>query len=97
MFRLCELYAQKAGLAWSWLVATLNDPNLIAVVLVCLIGLLVTAGRLRWNEWYVATHPDRVERSGQVVAGSRENAELQAGSTIDVWLRSHRAQIPKHG
>ncbi len=57
MFRLRERYAQKAAPAWSWLVATLNDPNLIAVVLFCLISLLVTAGRLRWNEWYVATHP----------------------------------------
>ena len=60
--------------AWSWLVETLNDPYLIAVVLFCLIGLLVVAGRLRWNEWYVATHPDAVERAGQVVAGSREDA-----------------------
>jgi hypothetical protein len=43
--------------AWSWLVETLNDPYLIAVVLFCLIGLLVVAGRLRWNEWYVSFHP----------------------------------------
>jgi hypothetical protein len=72
MSRLRELYAQKADSAWSSLVATLNDPILIAVVLFCLIALLVTAGRLRWNEWYVATHPDGVETPGQVVAGSRE-------------------------
>jgi hypothetical protein len=31
------------------LVATLNDPYLIAVVLFCLIALLVTAGGLRWE------------------------------------------------
>jgi|tagenome__1003787_1003787.scaffolds.fasta_scaffold20883930_4 hypothetical protein len=31
------------------LVATLNDPNLITVVLFCLIALLVTAGGLRWE------------------------------------------------
>jgi hypothetical protein len=43
MARLRELYAAKAAPAWSWLVATLNDTNLIAVVLFCLIGLLVTA------------------------------------------------------
>jgi hypothetical protein len=97
MFRLRELYAQKAAPAWSCLVATLNDPYLIAVVLFCLISFLVTAGKLRWNEWYVVTYPDGVERSGQVVAGSRENAELRIRSTIDAWLRSHRAQIPKHG
>ena len=78
-----ELYAQKAAPAWSCLVATLNDPALIAAVLICLIGLLVTAGRMRWNEWYVATHPYGIERSGQVVAGSREDAELQARSMID--------------
>jgi hypothetical protein len=73
-----ELYAQKAAPAWSSLVGTLNDPNLIAAVLFCLIALLVTAGRVRWNEWYVATHPDGIERPGQVVAGPREDAELQA-------------------
>jgi hypothetical protein len=54
MSRLRELYAEKAAPAWSWLIATLNDPNLIAVVLLCLIGLVVTAGSLRWHEWYVA-------------------------------------------
>jgi hypothetical protein len=43
MSRLRELYAEKAAPVWSWLVATLNDPNLITVVLFCLIGLLVTA------------------------------------------------------
>ena len=70
MSRLRELYAQKAAAAWSGLFATLNDPILIAVVLFCLISLLVTAGRVRWNEWYVATHPYGVETPGQVVAGS---------------------------
>jgi uncharacterized membrane protein len=79
MFRLRELYAQKTASAWSCLVVTLNDPYLVAVVLFCLISFLVTAGRLRWDEWYVATHPDGVESSGQVVAGSRENVELKAG------------------
>jgi hypothetical protein len=93
MSRLRKLYAEKAAPAWSCLVATLNDAILIAVVLFCLIGLLVPAGRLRWNEWYVATHPDGVERPGQVVAGSREHAELQA--RLDAWLRRHCAQIPK--
>jgi uncharacterized membrane protein len=71
MSRFRELYAEKAAPAWSRLVGTLNDPNLIAVVLFYLIALVITAGRLRWNEWYVATHPDGVERPGQVVAGSR--------------------------
>jgi hypothetical protein len=45
------------GTAWrqsvATLVATLNDPKLIAVVLFCLIALLVTAGGLRY-ERYVA-------------------------------------------
>jgi hypothetical protein len=83
MSRLRELYAKKAAPACSCLVATLNDPYLVAAVLLCLITLLVPAGRLRWNEWYVATHPDAVERAGQVVAGSREDAELQTRSLID--------------
>jgi hypothetical protein len=91
MSRLRELYAEKAAPAWSCLVATLNDPILIAVVLVFVIGLFVAAGRHRWNEWYVATHPDGIERSGQFVVGSREDAELQARSAINAWLRSHRA------
>ena len=82
MSRLCELFAEKAAPAWSWLVATFNDPNLIAVVFFCLISLLLTAGRLRWNEWYVATHPDGVERSGQVVARSRENVVLRLTWTV---------------
>ena len=60
MSRLRELYAEKAAPAWSWLVETLNDPNLIAVVLFCLICLVVIAGRLRWSEWYGAFHPDGV-------------------------------------
>ena len=77
MSRLRQLYAEKGAPAWSALVATLNDTVLIAVVLFCLIILVVSAGRLRWNEWYVATHPYGIERSGQVVAGSRERAELQ--------------------
>jgi hypothetical protein len=86
MFRLCELYAQKAALAWSWLVATLNDPNLIAIALFCLIILVVTGGRLRWNEWYVATHPDGVE-TGQVVSGSRENTVLRLTWTVPPTAR----------
>ena len=77
MFSLHKPYAEKGVPAWSWLVATLNDSNVIAVVLFCLIALLVTAGGLRY-EMYRATHPDGVERPGQVVAGSRERAELQA-------------------
>ena len=60
MSRLRELYAEKAPATWSSLVATLNDPHLIAVVLFCLIALVFIAGRLRWNEWYVAFHPDGV-------------------------------------
>ena len=57
MSRLRELYAEKTASAWSSLVDTLNDPNLIAVVLFCLICLVAIAGRLRWNEWYAAFHP----------------------------------------
>ena len=75
MSRLRELYSQKAAPARSGLVATLNDPYPIAVVLFCLfclISLLLTA--LRWNERYVATHPDGIEQPGQIVAGSREDA-----------------------
>ena len=75
MSRLRQLYAEKGAPAWSGLVATLNDPVLIAVVLFCLIILVVSAGRLRWNEWYFKTHPVGVE--WPVFAGSRERAELQ--------------------
>ena len=92
MSRLRQLY-EKGAPAWSGLVATLNDADLIAVVLFCLIILVVSAGRLRWNEWYFATHPVGVERPGQVVAGSRERAELQA--RLGAWPHSHSAQIPK--
>jgi hypothetical protein len=42
MSSLPELRGQKASLL-SWLVATVNDSNVIAIVLFCLIGLLVTA------------------------------------------------------
>ena len=77
MSSLRQPYAKKGAPARSWLVETLNDPNLIAVVLFCLIALLVIAGGLRY-EMYRAAHPDGVERPGQVVAGSRERAELQA-------------------
>ena len=62
MSRLRELYAEKAAPVWSLLVETLNDPNLIAVVLFCLICLVLIAGRLRWNEWYAAFHPDGAEK-----------------------------------
>lgn len=79
MSRLRELYAQKAVPAWSCLVETLNDPYLIAVVLFCLIGLLISAGRLRWNEWYAATHPDAVEWAVQGVQGSLP------GRILHVW------------
>jgi hypothetical protein len=92
MSRLRQLY-EKGAPAWSGLVATLNDPDLIAVVLFFLIILVVSAGRLRWNEWYLATHPVGVERPGQVVAGSRERSELQA--SVDAWRHRHSAQIPK--
>jgi hypothetical protein len=47
MFSLHKPYAEKGVPAWSWLVATLNDSlndsNVIAVVLFCLIALLVIA------------------------------------------------------
>ena len=66
MSSLHKLYAEKGVPAWSWLVATLNDPNVIAVVLFCLIALLVTAGGLHY-ESYVATHTGGVEGPGQVV------------------------------
>ena len=38
------------------LVAKLNDPILIAVVLFCLIALLVTAGGLRYERYVASTH-----------------------------------------
>ena len=78
MSKFRQLYTEKGAAAWSSLVATLNDPGLIAVVLFCLIILVVSTGRVRWNELYFATHPVGVERPGQIVAGSRERAELQA-------------------
>jgi len=48
MSKVHQLYAQKAAPTWSELVATLNDPYLIAIVLFCLfclISLLLTAVR----------------------------------------------------
>jgi len=54
-----QFHNKTEGTAWhhsmATLVARLNDPNLIAVVLFCLIALLIVAGGLRWEEWYVAT------------------------------------------
>ena len=48
------------GAAWrqsvATLVATLNDPNLIAAVLFCLIALLVIAGGLRYERYVAPTH-----------------------------------------
>ena len=49
MSKVHQLYAQKAAPTRSGLVAKLNDPYLIAVVLFCffcLISLLLDAGRL---------------------------------------------------
>jgi hypothetical protein len=64
MFSLHKPYAEKGVPAWSWLVATLNDSlndsNVIAVVLFCLIALLVIAAGLRY-ESYVAPHARGVE------------------------------------
>ena len=63
MSSLHQVYAQKAAPTRSGLVAKLNDPYLIAVVLFCLfclISLLLTASRLGGNESHVATHPDGV-------------------------------------
>lgn len=37
-----ELHAKKAAPEWSGPLAALNDPNLIAIVQFCAIGLLVT-------------------------------------------------------
>jgi hypothetical protein len=49
MSKVHEMYAQKASPTWSGLVARLNDPYLLAVVLFCLfclVSLLLTADRL---------------------------------------------------
>jgi len=51
--------------------------------------------RIQREEWYVAIHPDGAELPGKVVAGSREDAELQVQSMIDAWLRKRGVQIPK--
>jgi hypothetical protein len=40
--RLSELRTKKATATWSWLAAAVKDPSLIAIVLFCAIGLLVT-------------------------------------------------------
>jgi hypothetical protein len=45
--------------------------------------------RIERQEWYVAIHPDGVELPGKVVVGLREEAELQAHTMIDDWLRRH--------
>jgi hypothetical protein len=57
-----ELYAQEAPSAQK----AARAPYLIAIVLFCLFcltSLLLTAERLRWNEWHVTTHPHGVETS----------------------------------
>jgi hypothetical protein len=45
--------------------------------------------RIERQEWYIAIHPNGVELPGKVVVGSREEAELQAHSMINDWLRKH--------
>jgi hypothetical protein len=45
--------------------------------------------RIERGEWHVAIYPDGVELPGKVIFGSREEAELQAHSMIDDWLRRH--------
>jgi hypothetical protein len=42
MSSLRGLRTKRATPLWSWLVAAARDPNLIAVVLFCAIGLLAT-------------------------------------------------------
>jgi hypothetical protein len=37
-----ELRAKKAASEWSWSATALSDPNLIAIVQFCAIGLMVT-------------------------------------------------------
>ena len=37
-----ELRAKKATSSWSWLAAAVKDPSLIAIVIFCAIGLLIT-------------------------------------------------------
>ena len=51
--------------------------------------------RIERQEWYVTIHPGGVEEPGKVVAGPRADAELQAQSMIDAWLRRRGMQIPK--
>jgi len=53
-------------------------------------GIRYTIGmRIERQGWYVAIYPDGVELPGKVVIGSRREAELQAHSMIDDWLRKH--------
>jgi hypothetical protein len=37
-----ELRAKKTTPPWSWLAAAVKDPSLIAIVIFCTIGLLIT-------------------------------------------------------
>jgi hypothetical protein len=45
--------------------------------------------RLEREQWSVAIHPAGVEMKGRVVIGSREQAELEARTLINDWLKRH--------
>jgi len=64
-------------------------------ILRILVSIFAVMSKPPSSEWYVAIHPDGVERPGRVITGSRDDAELQAQSMIDAWLRRHGEQIPK--
>ena len=52
--------------------------------------------RIEREEWYVAIHPEGIERHGKVVIGSREKAELRARSMINAWLNKSSTQPSKN-
>jgi hypothetical protein len=50
--------------------------------------------RIEREQWSVAIHPMGVEMKGRIVIGSRQEAELQARSMINDWLKRHPTQKP---
>ena len=48
--------------------------------------------RIEREQWSVAIHPMGVEMKGRIVIGSRGEAELQARTMINSWLKQQSTQ-----
>ena len=45
--------------------------------------------RIERDEWYIAIYPDDVELRCKVIVGSRSEADLEAHSMVNDWVRRH--------